>query len=211
MGNTVFTIGHSNHTLEKFVDLLKRHGITVLCDVRSAPYSRANPQFNREPLKDFLRKSGITYIFLGAELGARSEDPSCYDQGKVRYDRLAETELFRQGINRVQEEVNRGKVALMCAEKEPLECHRAILVARRLEADGFAVQHILGDGRLESHSDALVRLVHQLKLQPPGQQDMFLSREDILMEAYGKQAERIAYSADVFLASDSKNHRRPAG
>ena len=132
MNETVFTIGHSTHPQERFVSLLCQHGITALCDVRSTPYSRVNPQFNREGLRESLRACGITYVFLGKELGARSADPTCYEYGKVKYDRLAVTDLFRQGLDRVREGTRTYRVALMCAEKEPLECHRTILVARHL-------------------------------------------------------------------------------
>src|SRR5271168_1164248 len=128
----VFTIGHSNHSPEHFLALLQRHSITALCDVRSHPYSLRNPQFNREELKESLRPHSIKYIFLGKELGARSEDPSCYDRGKISYDRLAQTALFQQGLDRIQEGTKTHRVAIMCAEKEPLDCHRTVLVARYL-------------------------------------------------------------------------------
>ena len=101
MQNTVFTIGHSTHPQERFIALLRQHGITALCDVRSKPYSRMNPQFNREELNEVLLAQGIEYRFLGKELGARSDDPNCYENGKVQYDRLAETELFKYGLKRV--------------------------------------------------------------------------------------------------------------
>src|SRR5689334_19227939 len=103
MQQTVFTIGHSTHKQDRFINLLSQHGITALCDVRSKPFSRMNPQFNRDELKQALKASGMAYVFLGKELGARSEDPACYENGKVQYDRLAHTELFQQGIDRVQE------------------------------------------------------------------------------------------------------------
>ncbi len=94
MSEIVFTIGHSTHPVERFFELLKKHSITVLADVRSQPYSRANPQFNQEALQLSLQESGIKYVFLGMELGARSEDESCFDNGKVQYDRLSKTALF---------------------------------------------------------------------------------------------------------------------
>src|SRR5579871_5281780 len=99
MQQTVFTIGHSTHNLQYFLSLLKLHSITALCDVRSKPYSRTNPQFNKENLKITLHEHGIIYAFLGRELGARSEDPACYHEGKVQYDRLAQTDLFRNGMD----------------------------------------------------------------------------------------------------------------
>src|SRR5271155_356133 len=105
MPETIFTIGHSTHTQEYFISLLSRHGITALCDVRSKPYSRMNPQFNREELEQALAAQRIAYRFLGKELGARSDDPACYEGEKVQYARLAETELFKQGLKRVIREV----------------------------------------------------------------------------------------------------------
>ena len=134
MCEVVFTIGHSTHPPERFLALLRQHGITALCDVRSRPYSRLNGQFNRENLQESLRESGITYVFLGKELGARSEDASCYVRGKVQYDHLARTELFKKGLDRVRQGMKDYRIALMCAEKDPLVCHRAILVARHLDA-----------------------------------------------------------------------------
>lgn len=190
MRYAVFTIGHSTHPQERFIALLHQHGITALCDVRSTPYSKINPQFNREDLKEALRRSGIRYVFLGKELGARSEDPACYEQGRVQYDRLAHTDLFRRGLERVQEGMKKYRLALMCAEKEPLECHRTILVARYLAALDFDVRHIHADGKLESHADALSRLARMFNLP---ENDMFQSREELLAVAYRRQEERIAY------------------
>ena len=190
MQDTVFTIGHSTHPQEHFINLLQRHGITALCDVRSTSYSRVNPQFNREELKDSLHVRGIRYVFLGKELGARSENPACYEHGKVQYDRLAKTDLFRRGLERVQDGMKKFRLALMCAEKEPLECHRTILLARHLVALGIDVQHIHADGQLESHAAALSRLARMLNLP---EQDMFHSRDELLADIYRRQEERIAY------------------
>ena len=193
MQDTVFTIGHSTHEQGHFIDLLGQHGITALCDVRSKPYSRMNPQFNREELEQALLAHDIAYRFLGKELGARSDDPACYEEGKVQYTRLAQTELFRHGLKRVLSGVKDGfRIALMCAEKEPLECHRTILVARHLAALGVHIEHIHADGHLESHEKALVRLSRTLNLP---EDDMFRSREDLVADAYQRQADRIAYDA----------------
>lgn len=190
MKSHVYTVGHSTHQIEKLVLLLKQHGVTALCDVRSQPYSRVNPQFNREDLKDELRRNGITYVFLGKELGARSEDTGCYVQGKVSYERLAKTELFQRGLERVQEGMRNYRIALMCAEKDPLTCHRTILVARHLRSQGVEVDHILEDGSLENHTAAMARLLKQLGLS---ENDLFRSKEDVLDEAYRIQGEKIAY------------------
>jgi len=200
MQDEVFTIGHSTHPQERFIDLLLLHGITALCDVRSQPYSRVNPQFNRDELNNSLRKRGIKYVFLGKELGARSEDPACYERGKVQYERLAQTELFRQGLERIKKGVKDYRLALMCAEKEPLECHRTILVARRLVALGVDVRHIHADGKIETHTDTLSRLARMLKLR---EDDMFRSREELFAEAYRRQEERIAYDSSSAVPADA--------
>lgn len=190
MLKTIFTIGHSTHSQERFIALLHEHGIQALGDVRSTPYSRINPQFNREELRLALRARGLKYVFLGKELGARSEDPSCYEGGKIQFERLARSELFRYGLQRVQDGMKRFKLAIMCAERDPVECHRGILVARHLTSIGLSVQHILGDGSLESHSDAMSRLAGMLNLFQP---HMFYSPEELLADAYCRQEERIAY------------------
>jgi uncharacterized protein (DUF488 family) len=190
MSNAVYTIGHSTNSIERFIDLLGQHAITAVCDVRSKPYSRMNPQFNREPLKKALASAGVKYVFLGKELGARSEDKSCYRNGQVQYALLAQTDLFKQGIERVKSGAATYRLALMCAEKEPLDCHRTVLVARQLGEEGVPVKHILGDGRLEDHEQALKRLVVMLRI--PGS-DMFRPEEAVIEDAYARQGDQIAY------------------
>jgi len=187
----VFTIGHSNHEFAKLLRLLRQHGVTAVADVRSAPYSRRYPQFSREPLEKALAEAGITYVFLGKELGARSDDPRCYENGSVKYDRLARTELFRSGLDRVERGIATHTISLLCAEKEPLDCHRTILVSRHLEARGVTVVHILEDGRLEPHAQTVARLLASLH---ESDADLFRSREQILSEAYEKWGDRIAYT-----------------
>lgn len=198
--HTVFTIGHSTHTIEVFVELLRRHQVTALADVRSAPFSRFNPQFNKEELERNLKSNGIKYVFLGRELGARSDDRSCYDNGRVQYSRLARTELFRGGIERVMLGANEHRIALMCAEKEPLECHRTLLVARALDELGVPVNHILADGRLESQADAMLRLLDLVRLP---REDLFRSRQELIAEAIAKQEERVAYVDEKMLAEST--------
>jgi len=191
MQDIVFTIGYSTHDQDHFIDLLKQHGITALCDVRSKPYSRVNPQFNRQEFEQALLSHGIAYRFFGEELGARSKDPACYERGKVQYTRLARAELFKRGLKRVLSGMKENfQIAIMCAEKEPLECHRTILVARHLAALGVHIEHIHADGRLESHDVALTRLARMLNVP---EHDMFRSREELLADAYRMQEERIAY------------------
>ena len=186
----VLTIGHSTHSAEAFLALLRMHGVAALADVRSSPFSRFNPQFNRDALEEFLKVNGIRYAFLGRELGARSEDRSCYDHGRVQYARLARTPLFQSGLDRVLEGAARLRIALMCAEKEPLECHRTLLVAKALAGRGQPVVHIHADGRLETHEAAMERL---LDVTGVPKEDLFRSKEELLSEALARQEQRVAY------------------
>lgn len=186
----VLTIGHSTHSIDAFIALLRQYGVTALTDVRSAPFSRFNPQFNKETLVRSLKAHGIKYVFLGRELGARSNDRSCYENGRVQYARLARTESFHSGLDRVMRGAHEHRIALMCAEKEPLECHRTILVARALVEHGVPVDHILADGRLETHGDAMVRLLAIVGLP---HEDLFRSRQELIAQAVALQEERIAY------------------
>lgn len=142
----------------------------------------------RVPTAASIRSSTV---FLGRELGARTDDRSCYVEGKVQYDRLASTKLFREGLEQVAADATRHRIALLCAEKDPLRCHRTILVCRHLVASGFRVKHILEDGRLESHEDALSRLLAELGLP---ERDLFRSRNEIIEEAYTERGQQIAYT-----------------
>jgi|SRR5947209_10271843 len=194
MNGIVYTIGHSTHSIETFVGLLKRHDISVVSDVRSRPYSRTNPQFNREDLKGALKDAQIKYVFLGKELGARSEDESCYRNGQVQYDLLSKTDLFKRGIERVLEGASQFRIALMCAEKEPLDCHRTILVARALNELGVEIKHILGNGQIEDHTQAIERLINRLRM--PGA-DMFREHNAIVADAYARRGNEIAYREEA--------------
>ena len=274
----VLTIGHSNHEPQAFVSLLRTHGVDAVVDVRSAPYSRYLPHFNKEHLERILRESGIRYAFKGKELGGQPADRACYDaDGRIQYDKLAETDAFKEGIAYVLEtaaaqpaagsdtaavhpstgsgrtaaegtggrtgagraagrtaaegdavraiagrdggravagrdggrmaaegdavravagrEGGRtaaapaGGLALMCSEKEPLECHRTLLISRTLAGRGVAVAHIHADGSLESHQDAMNRLLDLFKLPHHG--DLFRPREAVIDDAAARQARRV--------------------
>lgn len=189
MKRELFTIGHSTHTVEYFIGLLKRHSITAVCDVRSHPYSKYNPQFNREKLREELKKNDITYVFLGKELGARSENPECYIDGRVQYNYLVDEPLFQQGINRLRQGMKQYSIALMCAEKDPLTCHRTILVCREMRSYAEQIKHILADGEIETDSEAENRLLKTLRIVP----DMFKNKNECIEEAYDKQGQKIAY------------------
>jgi uncharacterized protein (DUF488 family) len=192
MTKTVYTIGHSNGTAEHLMEMLDEHQITAVADVRSRPYSRFNPQFNREPLASVLKNSGREYVFLGQELGARSEDPTCYRDGRAQYALIAKTPLFERGIERLMAGMENFRVAILCAEKEPLGCHRSILIARYLHERGILVRHILEDGSLEDHDASQLRL---LALHGIQENNLFHTRDELIAMAYEKQAEEIEFAA----------------
>jgi uncharacterized protein (DUF488 family) len=188
--NSVFTIGHSNLEIGKFVALLKQYGIQAIADVRSSPYSQYNPQFNRELLQKSLPEHGIAYVFLGQELGARRSERECYLEGRADYALISQTPAFKRGIERVAQGAAKMRVALMCAEKDPIECHRCILVTPHLRQQGLQVLHILSDGSLEDHALTEKRLLQAFALE---NKELFRSQDEIVAEAYKKQGEKVAY------------------
>lgn len=199
--NELYTIGHSTHPVEKFMELLSMHSITAVCDVRSQPYSKFNPQFNRETIREELAKHGIAYVFLGKELGPRSDDPACYVNGKVQYERLAKTDRFREGLRRVRKGMESYRIALFCAEKDPIACHRTILVCRHLREDGIRIRHILDDGSIEENSESIRRLMRVLKMQ---ETNLFMSPEEVIQGAYDIQSDKMAHSP----AQDNENGKK---
>jgi uncharacterized protein (DUF488 family) len=162
------TIGHSNHAIERFVDLLKAGGVEALVDVRSMPYSRRFPQFGRERLAQSLSSAGILYRYEGAALGGKPKDGASYDQ-------LAERPEFRDALDRLIAGSADATLCLMCAEKEPLDCHRTVLVSRRLAERGVEIEHLLADGRHKLHAVLEEELVSGSK---EGLPDLFTTAED---------------------------------
>jgi uncharacterized protein (DUF488 family) len=147
--NPVFTVGHSNHSAEKFADLLTRHGIETVADVRSHPYSRHAQRFNASALEAALSRDGIGYLFLGGELGGRPEGAEFYDaKGRVDYVLVGCSRPFLDGISRLEQEVRARTVALLCSEEDPARCHRRLLVGWALEERGISLRHIRGDGSI---------------------------------------------------------------
>ncbi|MEM7427672.1 MAG: DUF488 domain-containing protein [Pseudomonadota bacterium] len=187
---TIYTIGHSAHAFETFHALLSRHEITAIADVRSAPYSRHAPQYCKEDLQRALEANSVSYVFLGQQLGARPKDERCYIDGKVSYAKIAETDAFRAGIGRVLDGAARFRIALMCAERDPVNCHRTILVSKALTEQGAAVQHILMNGELESHKDTMLRVADLVGLPP---QDLLRDTDDIIAEAYQRRSDQVSY------------------
>lgn len=166
------------------------HGIGALADVRSSPYSRFNPQYNRESLQQALRAEGIYYVFLGRELGARRDESQCYVGGKVSYPLVAQMPLFRQGLERLIAGSAKMRVAIMCAEKDPIECHRNVLVAHHARTHFAEILHIREDGRLESQESVDRRIFGLYRVDPT---DMFRPHGEMLDDVYRRRGEEIAF------------------
>ena len=149
----VFTIGHSTHSLETFINLLKQHGIQIVVDVRSYPYSKHVPQFNASNLPRALTVAGIKYSFMGQELGGRPKGSQFYDDdGHVLYSQIAKTPAFTQGISQFEDGLEKSRIAIMCSEEDPTVCHRWLLVGRVLREHGVQVKNIRGDGRIQTET-----------------------------------------------------------
>lgn len=186
----LFTIGHSNHSAEYLLRILKSHSITAVCDVRSSPYSRYAPQFNRNSLEHYLANAGIHYVFMGEQLGGRSRNPNHHAQGRVQYDVVAASAEFKSGLDRLRNEITEETVVLMCTEKDPINCHRSILVSRYLRQE-VEILHILSDGTLETNAEFEERL--RLSLNIPAQ-DLFENYPTLINRAYDLQGKKIAFS-----------------
>lgn len=146
----LYTVGHGRRTLDEFVGLLKRYEITAIADVRTKPVSRWAPWFNKAHLSRILEDEGITYLFMGEELGGRPDDDDLYtDEGYVKYRRVGETSLFKDGFDRLVESANSYNIAVMCSESDPAGCHRNLLIGRVAEIGGLQVTHINKSGELE--------------------------------------------------------------
>jgi uncharacterized protein (DUF488 family) len=195
MSNILFTIGHSNRTLQEFIELLKYYGILSVCDVRSTPYSSKNPQFNREHLQEVLKQSGKYYVYLGRELGGRPDNSDCYTNGKADYKNISSMSFFKRGLERVRIGVEKNFMpALMCSEKDPISCHRAILICKHLQSENLLIKHVIDKQTVEEHKDLEQRLIDNLKIHP----DFFDNNPSTMIErAYEIQAKRIAYTQDL--------------
>lgn len=191
----IYTVGHSTQSIEEFIEQLQRHQIQLVADVRSQPYSRRYPHFSREALQKSLSMADIRYLFLGRELGARRDEPQCYVLGQASYQEIAKLPNFVRGIERLLEGTDRHRIALTCAEHDPLTCHRTILVCRELRQRDVTIRHILRGGGLEEHAQAERRLIEE-ELGSRDQAELFTRSDDteLLVErAYTARADRIAY------------------
>jgi uncharacterized protein (DUF488 family) len=194
----ILTVGHSNHELPVFLALLLGAEIKVLADVRSHPFSRRLPEFNRSYLEHALPEHGLAYVFLGDLLGGRPSSTALYDpDGRVNYERVRETAAFQQGLDRLLAEAERGSAAMMCSEEDPLDCHRGLMITPALIERGVRPLHRRKDGRLETTAEMEARLLEEsgegpkldLPLFPPTEEE----QREALASAYRWMAQRKAF------------------
>jgi uncharacterized protein (DUF488 family) len=190
----LFSIGHSNIPAERFVALLREAGVDTIADVRSPPFSRRFPWFSGKNLAATLAQHGMTFLAYGDALGGRPRDAGLYRDGVADYEAMAQQPEFLIGLDRLLADAVRARVCLMCAEREPLDCHRCLLVARSLAERGLTIGHILHDGTVEPHAATEQRLL----ALAGASDDLFVTGQDErLAAAYRRRARAAAYRATV--------------
>jgi uncharacterized protein (DUF488 family) len=162
--NSLYTIGYSGFTIGEFITTLKNNSINAIADVRSMPYSKHRPEFNSDKLKIELKRNGIEYVFLGDLCGARINDKECYRNGKADYDLIAKNPKFIEGLNRIKKGMAKYRIALLCAEKDPVYCHRMILICRNLKSHDINILHIVSPEIIQTQNECEERLLKIFKL-----------------------------------------------
>ena len=190
----LFSIGHSNIPADRFMTLLRDAGVDAVADVRSTPYSRFFPWFSRKNLEARLVAQGMAYLPYGETLGGRPRNQSLYRDGVADYEAMARQDEFRASLTRLRSDASRRRVCLMCAEREPLDCHRCLLVARALAEHGPTIGHILHDGTIEPHTATELRLMAWSAVKT--ESDLFVTgQSERLAAAYRRRARAVAYRA----------------
>lgn len=190
--HSILTIGHSKHTIERFTALLAEARVTAVADIRSAPRSRFAPHFNKDALPASLAQQNIAYVFLGKELGGRPEQQGMFTAGVADYEKMVASESFRAGLQRLMTGAEQHLIAVMCAEADPLDCHRCLLVGRALAGANVDVGHILASGEIITHGQAEERLLHLENLTEAGL--LLRTRDERLAEAYRSRGRKVAYA-----------------
>lgn len=199
MKNVLYTIGHSNHTIEKFIKLLKQHEINCVVDVRSNPYSKYNEQFNRENIKRKLNQNGIYYIFMGEEFGARRKEKELYTiDGYLDFEKTVKSSNFLKGVERIKEGLKKNfNIAIMCTEKNPIDCHRNIMIAKYFFDIGYEVKNILENGEIVDQQEITRQLVdyyfpdrNQISFLPERNLDDY---DELVKKAYRLRNKEIGY------------------
>jgi len=198
--SNLLSVGHSNHTLERFLDLLRGAGATAIADVRSSPFSRRHPQFNGPDLAIALRETNIAYVFLGEQLGGRPRSRDCYDDdGRVDYELVRATRSFQEGIAQLLRGAEEFCIAMLCSEEDPLDCHRGLMITPALGERGIEPGHLRKDGRVEATPEMETRLLAETRTAEGLFDGLFASligeeeRREMLAEAYRRMARRKAF------------------
>lgn len=187
---TLFTIGHSSRTWTEFATLLRRRGIDLVFDIRSSPYSKYAPHFDKDAISQGFHAVGIDYAFFGQELGGRPDNSKCYVEGRVQYPLVAKTPAFLRGIQHLTTQSRGRRAVIMCSEKDPITCHRMLLVSRFLRNESQQIVHVIDEATAEPQVDAERRLLRTVGLP---EEDLFSSFDELVAEAYDRQASRVAY------------------
>jgi uncharacterized protein (DUF488 family) len=208
----LLSVGHSKHPPERFLALLRAASVTAIADVRSAPYSRRQPQYNREELEHTLREAGVAYFFLGDQLGGRPGPLSLYDaEGRVDYLRVRATPTFQQGLDRLCLAAERDRVAMLCSEEDPLDCHRGLMITPALVERDMHPGHVRRDGRIETTAAMEERLLVVTGVGDGLLDGLFATmipeeeRRRLLAEAYQGQARRKAFRLTPDRPSDEED------
>lgn len=186
----IFTVGYSSFGVDSFVSTLKCYFVEVLFDVRSVPYSRAHPAFNKENIRFELSKNGIVYCFLGEHCGARVSDKALYSGNRVDFEKVAVSSVFRRGVGLILDKACNCNVAIMCAERDPISCHRMILISKALKKYEVEIFHILSEYEIEENAKAELRLLNAYNLDFGLLSQPFSAN---LETAYAKQGQKIAF------------------
>lgn len=202
----IYTVGHSTHHVDYFLELLREYGVNCVIDVRSVAASSYNPQYNEEPIKNFLKNNKITYLHFAEEFGARRTDPDLLgEKGKVDFEKVRNAWSFQNGLKMVWQGIKKGDVmAIMCSESEPLDCHRFSMVSVGLEDDGFEVKHILKNKSIKTNEELKNELLNKFKKKLP-QIDLFhpnITTEDQLKVAYQLENQEIGFAPNSIIKKE---------
>lgn len=197
----IYTVGHSTYNIDYFIKLLRINSINCIIDVRSTPYSKYGPQYNRESLKKSLNEKGIYYIYMGKEFGARRNNRDLYSkEGYLDFEKTSLDKDFKTGMSRIEDGINKGyRIAFMCTEKDPFDCHRCILVGRQFKEVGHNVKNILPNGNCITQEEIEKRLLDKY-FPDRNQVTLFslvdsenMSENTLLRDAYKLRNSEIGY------------------
>ena len=196
----IYTLGHSNYTIEKLIDMLKKYNINCVVDIRGTPYSKYNVQFDKEIIKYTLTKAGFIYIYMAKEFAAKRINKESYnEEGYSDFELVVNEKDFLDGIERLKNGCNKGyRIALLGAMQEPIRCHRSILVGRALIKYGFNVKHILDDSSIASQDDIEDMLLNKYfsnrnQITIDDLIGNSLSKEEMIKKAYRLANKEIGY------------------